>query len=158
VAPVGFGCLLPADQRRLFEAKPLHLVVVELIIVIGEPRAVDYLFRGNSCRLFGVLCHRSHGIVRLDISGRVILLSEPRMPCSLCWPHSRTGSQGVRSKTSLKGDCQHEWNRKRDTGGFDQLKVRLKATWVTRDYDLLSRCFEKDAEQFFRPHSGTQAA
>jgi cyclopropane fatty-acyl-phospholipid synthase-like methyltransferase len=32
---------------------------------------------------------------------------------------------------------------------FDQLKARLKATWMTGDYDLFSRFMEKDAEQFF---------
>jgi ubiquinone/menaquinone biosynthesis C-methylase UbiE len=36
------------------------------------------------------------------------------------------------------------------TKDFDQLKVRLKATWMTGDYDLFSRFMEKDAEQFFR--------
>lgn len=33
---------------------------------------------------------------------------------------------------------------------FDQLKARLKATWMTGDYDLFSRFLEKDAELFFR--------
>ena len=33
---------------------------------------------------------------------------------------------------------------------FDELKTRLKATWMTGDYDLFSRFMEKDAEQFFR--------
>ena len=33
---------------------------------------------------------------------------------------------------------------------FDQLKTRLKATWMTGDYDLFSRYMEKDAEVFFR--------
>src|SRR3954468_10874529 len=33
---------------------------------------------------------------------------------------------------------------------FDQLKARLKATWMTRDYDLFSRFMEKDADEFFR--------
>jgi len=33
---------------------------------------------------------------------------------------------------------------------FNQLKARLKATWMTGDYDLFSRFMEKDAEQFFR--------
>jgi len=32
---------------------------------------------------------------------------------------------------------------------FDQLKARLRATWMTGDYDLFSRFMEKDAEQFF---------
>ncbi len=36
------------------------------------------------------------------------------------------------------------------TNEFDQLKIRLKATWMTGDYDLFSRYLEKDAEQFFR--------
>ncbi len=31
---------------------------------------------------------------------------------------------------------------------FDQLKARLKATWMTGDYDLFSRFMEKGAEQF----------
>src|SRR5882724_10951796 len=33
---------------------------------------------------------------------------------------------------------------------FDELKTRLKRTWMTGDYDLFSRFMEKDAEQFFR--------
>jgi ubiquinone/menaquinone biosynthesis C-methylase UbiE len=36
------------------------------------------------------------------------------------------------------------------TTDFDQLKIRLKTTWMTGDYDLFSRYMEKDAEQFFR--------
>jgi ubiquinone/menaquinone biosynthesis C-methylase UbiE len=34
--------------------------------------------------------------------------------------------------------------------GIDELKTRLKTTWMTGDYDLFSRYMEKDAEQFFR--------
>src|SRR5439155_18098295 len=33
---------------------------------------------------------------------------------------------------------------------FDELKMRLKTTWMTGDYDVFSRFMEKDAEQFFR--------
>ncbi len=33
---------------------------------------------------------------------------------------------------------------------IDELKSRLKTTWMTGDYDLFSRFMEKDAEQFFR--------
>lgn len=33
---------------------------------------------------------------------------------------------------------------------FDQLKTRLKATWMTGNYDIFSRFLEKDAEAFFR--------
>ena len=33
---------------------------------------------------------------------------------------------------------------------LDQLKARLKSTWMTGDYDLFSRFMEKDAELFFR--------
>ncbi len=33
---------------------------------------------------------------------------------------------------------------------FDQLKIRLKMTWMTGDYDLFSRFMEKDAKQFYR--------
>ena len=33
---------------------------------------------------------------------------------------------------------------------FDQLKDRLKATWMTGDYDLFSRFLEKDAVRFYR--------
>src|SRR5258705_9932625 len=33
---------------------------------------------------------------------------------------------------------------------FDELKTRLKTTWMTGDYDVFSRYMEKDAEQFFR--------
>jgi AhpD family alkylhydroperoxidase len=36
-----------------------------------------------------------------------------------------------------------------ETKEFDQLKTRLKATWMTGDYDVFSRYMEKDAEQFF---------
>jgi ubiquinone/menaquinone biosynthesis C-methylase UbiE len=39
---------------------------------------------------------------------------------------------------------------KQPTTDFDQLKIRLKTTWMTGDYDLFSRYMEKDAEQFFR--------
>src|SRR5262245_59803891 len=33
---------------------------------------------------------------------------------------------------------------------FEQLKTRLKTTWMTGDYDLFSRYMEKDAERFFQ--------
>jgi SAM-dependent methyltransferase len=33
---------------------------------------------------------------------------------------------------------------------FEQLKTRLKTTWMTGDYDLFSRFMEKDAEVFFK--------
>src|SRR5262252_7889916 len=33
---------------------------------------------------------------------------------------------------------------------FEQLKTRLKTTWMTGDYDLFSRYLEKDAERFFK--------
>ena len=33
---------------------------------------------------------------------------------------------------------------------FDQLKTRLKTTWMTGDYDVFSRYMEKDAEQFYQ--------
>ena len=36
------------------------------------------------------------------------------------------------------------------TKEFDDLKTRLKTTWMTGDYDVFSRYMEKDAEQFFR--------
>jgi len=32
---------------------------------------------------------------------------------------------------------------------FDELKTRLKATWMTGDYDLFSRFMQDDAEEFF---------
>ena len=35
------------------------------------------------------------------------------------------------------------------TTDFDQLKTRLKTTWMTGDYDRFSRFMEKDAEEFF---------
>jgi SAM-dependent methyltransferase len=41
-------------------------------------------------------------------------------------------------------------NEIQTTRDFDELKTRLKATWMTGDYDLFSRFMEKDAEQFFR--------
>jgi ubiquinone/menaquinone biosynthesis C-methylase UbiE len=34
--------------------------------------------------------------------------------------------------------------------GFDELKTRLKTTWMTGDYDLFSRFMQKDAEHFFQ--------
>src|SRR5215510_8918702 len=33
---------------------------------------------------------------------------------------------------------------------FEQLKTRLKTTWMTGDYDLFSRYMERDAERFFQ--------
>src|SRR5713101_2762174 len=36
------------------------------------------------------------------------------------------------------------------TEDFDQLKSRLKTTWMTGNYDLFSRFTESNAEQFFR--------
>lgn len=39
---------------------------------------------------------------------------------------------------------------KETASDFDQLKTRLKATWMTGDYDLFSRYLETDAERFFR--------
>jgi ubiquinone/menaquinone biosynthesis C-methylase UbiE len=36
------------------------------------------------------------------------------------------------------------------TQEFEQLKTRLKATWMTGDYDVFSRYLETGAEQFFR--------
>jgi len=33
---------------------------------------------------------------------------------------------------------------------FEELKTRLKSTWMTGDYDHFSRYMEKDAEEFFR--------
>jgi len=36
------------------------------------------------------------------------------------------------------------------TTDFEQLKTRLKTTWMTGDYDVFSRYMEEDAEQFFR--------
>jgi SAM-dependent methyltransferase len=33
---------------------------------------------------------------------------------------------------------------------FEELKGRLKTTWMTGDYDVFSRYMEKDAEEFFR--------
>src|SRR5262245_26957901 len=39
---------------------------------------------------------------------------------------------------------------KQATKDFDQLKVRLKTTWMAGDYDLFSLYLEKDTERFFR--------
>lgn len=36
------------------------------------------------------------------------------------------------------------------TTDFEQLKARLKTTWMTGDYDLFSRYMQRDAEEFFR--------
>jgi ubiquinone/menaquinone biosynthesis C-methylase UbiE len=52
----------------------------------------------------------------------------------------------------MKGDSSLDTTGKetQTTKDFDQLKFRLKTTWMTGDYDLFSRYLEKDAEQFFR--------
>jgi len=34
--------------------------------------------------------------------------------------------------------------------GFDDLKIRLRTTWMTGDYDVFSRYMQKDAERFFQ--------
>ena len=39
---------------------------------------------------------------------------------------------------------------KQTSSEFDELKTRLKTTWMTGNYDLFSRFMEEDAEQFFR--------
>ncbi|HKW34462.1 MAG TPA: methyltransferase domain-containing protein [Candidatus Acidoferrum sp.] len=36
------------------------------------------------------------------------------------------------------------------TNEFDQLKAKLKATWMTGDYDTFSRYMDKDAEMFYQ--------
>src|SRR5687768_17466212 len=36
------------------------------------------------------------------------------------------------------------------SGEFDQLKTRLRATWMTGDYDVFSRYMQRDAEDFFQ--------
>jgi len=36
------------------------------------------------------------------------------------------------------------------TADFDQLKTRLKATWMSGDYDVFARYMEKDAEVFYQ--------
>src|SRR5690242_11407228 len=36
------------------------------------------------------------------------------------------------------------------TADFDQLKTRLKTTWMTGDYDVFARYMEKDAEVFYQ--------
>jgi len=41
---------------------------------------------------------------------------------------------------------------------FDDLKTRLKATWMTGDYDAFSRFLEKDAEQFYTRLGVTRGA
>ena len=41
-------------------------------------------------------------------------------------------------------------NVTKTTMEFDELKVRLKTTWMTGDYDLFSRYMERGGEQFFR--------
>jgi len=41
-------------------------------------------------------------------------------------------------------------NETQTSKDLDQLKTRLKTTWMTGDYDLFSRFMEKDAEQFFQ--------
>src|SRR4029434_11269157 len=52
----------------------------------------------------------------------------------------------------MKGDSSVDTTGKetQTTKDFDQLKTRLKTTWMTGDYDLFSRYMEKDAEEFFR--------
>ena len=41
---------------------------------------------------------------------------------------------------------------------FEQLKNRLKTTWMTGDYDLFSRFMKKDAVQFFQRLGVTQGS
>jgi hypothetical protein len=36
------------------------------------------------------------------------------------------------------------------TKEFDQLKIRLKTTWMTGDYDFFPHYLEKEGERFFR--------
>src|SRR3954465_12913350 len=38
----------------------------------------------------------------------------------------------------------------RNSNDVDQLKTRLKATWMTGDYDTFARYMEKDAETFYQ--------
>jgi len=45
----------------------------------------------------------------------------------------------------MEGSQQAQTNKE-----FDDLKTRLKTTWMTGDYDLFARFLEKDAEQFFQ--------
>src|SRR5262249_43230012 len=79
-------------------------------------------------------------------AGRSIKYSRP------CCPYNRAGLQGVRTKTNMKGDHNMSEIAKeaQPTTEFEQLKNRLKTTWMTGDYDVFSRFMEKDAEQFFR--------
>src|SRR4029434_10087110 len=51
----------------------------------------------------------------------------------------------------MKGDSSVDTTGKetQTTKDFDQLKTRLKTTWMTGDYDLFSRYMEKDAKEFF---------
>ena len=46
------------------------------------------------------------------------------------------------------------------TADLDQLKVRLKSTWMTGDYDVFARFMEKDAEVLPAAwnHAGNPAA
>jgi 2-polyprenyl-3-methyl-5-hydroxy-6-metoxy-1,4-benzoquinol methylase len=54
--------------------------------------------------------------------------------------------------TSIEGDASMNAIAKETetTEELNQLKTRLKATWMTGDYDVFSRFMEKDAEQFFQ--------
>ena len=36
------------------------------------------------------------------------------------------------------------------TQDFDELKIRLKTTWMSGEYDVFSRFLEKDADRFYR--------
>src|SRR5262245_13832155 len=69
-----------------------------------------------------------------------------------CCPYNRAGLQGVRTKTNMKGDHNMSEIAKeaQTTTEFEQLKNRLKTTWMTGDYDLFSRYLEKDAERFYQ--------
>src|SRR5213593_1343393 len=67
-------------------------------------------------------------------------------------PHSINGFGGMESEDT-------EWKENPMTAiasttqtakEFNELKIRLKNTWMTGDYDLFSRFMEKDAEPFFR--------
>jgi ubiquinone/menaquinone biosynthesis C-methylase UbiE len=41
-------------------------------------------------------------------------------------------------------------NAPQTSADFDQLKTKLKTTWMTGDYDVFSRFMQKDAEEFYK--------
>ena len=91
-------------------------------------------------------------------TGRSIKYSRLCQPHSNGYPGFERSHQSKYKETASMNAIAQEIQTSNE---FDQLKTRLKATWMTGDYDLFSRFMEKDAEQFFQRlghHAGNPAA